>query len=540
MDILFRWIHLSDIHTGHGDRAYAWDQSLVLAAIVSDIRQQREKQPQPPIDAILVTGDIANTGAGRTPTEYDAAATWLGKVAAAAGVTPAQIFMVPGNHDVDRGADKDDAVKQLVTELREGKKSLDDALTDAAPRALLARRMAKYLDFAGGFAPVGATADARIHWVHRLVARSGLTVRLVGLNTTLLAAGDDDQGQLRVGKKQIGHAFVDVDVEDTELVLALGHHPLDGGWLFDQPQIEPWLKKHAHALLTGHVHVANAQQSYSGAGTSFLRLVAGSAHGDNVAGAPAGHGYSFGAIVRGDDGVARAQVMPRRWSEPNVMGFRPDVDNLPEGKTYSDHPLPRLRLSASLDKPSPAETSPAPSPVKLAAGRPIPAFISVAPGDDASRVELQNHLVQLRRSKKITFKHSREIPPGVEEAPWIAERIAEARIIFLLISQEYIGSDAYYEDQLLRAVERHSRGEVTIIPILLSPFRFADEPFAGLVFLPRRPVDGSRSFPDEPIVANRACPVNQYPGGRDKAFEGIAQEVRLTVERILAGAAKAT
>src|SRR5690348_3684154 len=123
MDTLFRWIHLSDIHTGHGDRAYGWDQSLVLAEIVRDIGAQRAKEPEPPIDAILVTGDIANTGAGRTPTEYDIATLWLGKVAAAAGVAPAQIFVVPGNHDIDRGADKDPAVKQLVGELRDGTKS---------------------------------------------------------------------------------------------------------------------------------------------------------------------------------------------------------------------------------------------------------------------------------------------------------------------------------------------------------------------------------------------------------------------------------
>lgn len=537
MDTLFRWIHLSDIHTGHGDRAYAWDQSLVLAEIVRDIGVQRGKQPEPPIDAILVTGDIGNTGAGRTPTEYETAAKWLGDVAAAAGVTPAQIFLVPGNHDVDRGADRDDAVKQLVTELREGKKSLDDALTDAAPRALLARRMARYLDFAGGYAPVGATADARVHWVHRFIARSGLAVRLVGLNTTLLAAGDDDQGKLRVGMRQIGLAFA--DLQESELVLALGHHPLGGGWLFDQPEIEPWLKKHAHALLTGHVHVAHAEESRSGAGTSFLRVVAGSAHGDGMpAGVPAGHGYSFGAIVRGDDGAIHARISPRKWSAPNVMGFRPDADNLPEDRTYSDHPLPRLRLPASVGKPPTALPTSSSPRLQIAAGGPIPAFISVAPGDDAARVELQNHLVQLRRSKKITFKHSQEIPPGVDEAGWIAERIEEARVIFLLISQEYIASDAYYEDQLLRAVERHSRGEVTIVPILLSPYRFSDEPFAGLVFLPKRPVDGSRKFVDEPVVANKACPVDQYPGGRDRAFESIAQEVRQTVERILAGAAK--
>jgi len=515
MDTLFRWIHLSDIHTGHGDRAYAWDQRLVLDEIVRDIAALREKEPAPPINAILVTGDIANTGAGRTPTEYDDAAKWLHRVAAAAGVTPAQIFLVPGNHDVDRGADRDDAVKQLVTDLREGTKSLDDALTDAAPRALLARRMARYLDFAGQFAPVGATPDERLHWVHRLVAPSGLAVRLVGLNTTLLAAGDDDQGKLRVGMKQIGHAFA--DMQESELVLALGHHPLGGGWLFDQPEIEPWLKKHAHALLTGHVHVANAEESRSGAGSSFLRVVAGSAHGDHMpTGIPAGHGYSFGAIVRGNDGAIHARITPRKWSAPNVMGFRPDVDNLPENQPYSDHLLPRLRLSSTVRAPARTDEL-------------IKVFISSAPEDDALRIELQKHLTSVRRSKLGVFTHSQEAPQGVDRAAWIAARLDEARVILLLISKDYLASDYYYEEQVLRAVERHQRGEATVIPILLRPFRITDEPFSPLGYLPDLHDPGN----EDPH--NHGYSVELHPGGQDKAFEGIAAVIRVELEKIRAG-----
>jgi predicted MPP superfamily phosphohydrolase len=530
MDTLFRWIHLSDIHTGHGDRAFGWDQSLVLAEIVRDIGLQREREPAPPIDAILVTGDIANTGAGRTPTEYDSATAWLHRVAAAAGVTPAQIFVVPGNHDVDRGADRDDAVKQLVTELREGRKSLDDALTDAAPRAMLAHRMARYLDFAGQFAPVGATADQRLCWVHRLVAPSGLAVRLVGLNTTLLAAGDDDQGKLRVGMRQIGLAFA--DLQEGELVLALGHHPLGGGWLFDQPEIEPWLKKHAHALLTGHVHVANAEESRSGAGSSFLRVVAGSAHGDRMpAGIPAGHGYSFGAIVQGDDGAIHARITPRKWSAPNVMGFRPDVDNLPEHQTYSDHPLRLTRARPpGLAATTPKATAPLDGrhSVKVAPGEPVKVFISSAPEDDALRIELQKHLAGIRRSKLGSFKHSQEAPPGAERAEWIAARLDEAQLILLLISNDYVASDDYYEDQLLRAVARHERGEVRVVPIRLRPFRATGEPFARLQWLPRL-YDPSKNDPGDQKKEdeyNRYYSVDQYPGGRDSAFEDVVRRLR--------------
>jgi predicted MPP superfamily phosphohydrolase len=504
MDTLFRWIHLSDIHTGHGDRAYGWDQGLVLAEIVRDIARHRRAQPEPPIDVVLVTGDIANTGAGRDATEYDAAATWLRQVGEAAGVLPAQIYVVPGNHDVNRGVDRDDAVKQLVAALRDGTKSLDDALADPAQRALLARRLERYVDFAAAFGPAGA-ADP-LGWMHRFVARSGLPVRLVGLNTTLLAASDDDQGKLRVGMKQIGQAFA--NMQENELVLALGHHPLSGGWLADQATIEPYLRRNVHALLTGHVHAADADESRSGAGSTLLRVVAGSAHSDQMpAGIPAGHGYSFGAVVRGDDGRAHVWITPRKWSEKNAS-FRPDVDNVPENQTYSDHAI-ALPLAA----PAPAATaSPtrraAPAAVRVIAGEPVPIFISAAPQDDALRRALQDHLVQLRRSKKATFKHSQDAPAGGERPSWIAACIQEARIILLLISREYVAADEYYEDEIVRAVERHDRGEARVIPILLRAYRVSDEPFAKLQPLPR----------------DRA-PVEGYPGGQDVALSGIAREV---------------
>ena len=168
----------------------------------------------------------------------------------------------------------------------------------------------------------------------------------------------------------------------------------------------------------------------------------------------------------------------------------------------------------------------------------MPAFISAAlAGRRRSRASrCKTTWCSCAAARRSPSSTPRRNPPGLDEAPGSPSASRRPRIIFLLISQEYIASDAYYEDQLLRAVERHSRGEVTIVPDpLLSPYRFSDEPFAGLVFLPRRPVYGSRKFADEPVVANKACPVDQYPGGRDKAFEGIAQEVRQTVERILAG-----
>ena len=507
METLFRWVHLSDIHIGHGDTTNVHDQRLVLDELRRDVARQIKNQPAPPVDAILVTGDIGNTGAGRKADEYAAATGWLKQVGEAAGVPDERIFVVPGNHDVNRGVDADPEVKALVTALREGTRSLDDALAAPGDRALLARRMEKYLAFAGGFGPAGV--DDRLIWTHRLVARSGLPVRLVGLNTALLAAGDDDQGKLRLGMGQIERALV--DVKDDELVLALGHHPLR--WLADEAVVEPFLKRRVHALLTGHVHEADAEASRSGAGGSFLRVVAGSAHGDMVPGAPAGHGYSFGAVVRGDDSKGSVRVTPRKWSAKNAS-FRPDMDNVPEGGTSSDHALP-----ASL--PLPAASGPAAGSARGAAaaplavrvsGEPVPVFISAAQEDDELRQELQKHMTTLRRQKKAVFTHSQDPLGGDDRARWVAENIEKARIILLLISNDYIAADEYYEDELLRAVERHDQGQARVIPILLRKYHVSGEPFAKLQALPR---DGH--------------PVDKHPKGKDEALFRIAYEVSRVV-----------
>lgn len=494
METLFRWIHLSDIHVGHGDTTYKWDQRLVMAELLKDVEVQVRSSPAPPVDAVFVTGDIANTGAGRSPDEYERAETWLLEIGRAAGVSADRIFVVPGNHDVDRGADKDPDTKALIDALRDGSRSVDDALANTVDRGRLAARQEKYVAFSRRFAKVSDP----LHWSLRIDAPSGLAVRVIGLNTALLAADDTDQGKLRVGLGQIGSAFE--AVKDGELVLVLGHHPLRDGWLADQAAIEPWIKRRAHAILTGHVHEADAEGARSGAGGMFLRVVAGSVHGDRMPpGVPAGHGYSFGAVVR-EGSQAGMRITPRKWSAKNAA-FRPDVDNTPEGQAYSDHELP---ATIAL----PAESAAAAKPgvktpdVKVIAGEPVSIFVS---GSKAARdVELRDsllkHLKPLKRQGKATFTHSDEAPPGKDRAGWIQQQIDTARVILLLISKDYIGDDDYYEDQLLRALERHEKGEARVVPVLLRKYNVDGEPFAGLRMLPRDDQPIERSPPAEDDV----------------------------------------
>ena len=116
-EVLFTWLHLSDIHYGHGPTSHRWDQKLVLQALSDDVGRLADRGiPQP--DIVLITGDIAFSGAQQ---EYEGAAIWLQQIADAFNLSPSDVMAIPGNHDVQRNIDVEDRqVRRLIDRLRNG------------------------------------------------------------------------------------------------------------------------------------------------------------------------------------------------------------------------------------------------------------------------------------------------------------------------------------------------------------------------------------------------------------------------------------
>lgn len=304
METLFAWLHLADIHLRFGP-ADSSDPALIRERLIEDASRLVQGAVQP--EAILVTGDLAFDG--RVYADVDA---WLGRLATALGRGPGDVYMVPGNHDVDREADRDRSVSRLVQSLREGHDALDVALEDLGDRALLARRLQFYLSSAT------QTSGASLYW-HRIRPGRRCPIRLVGLNTALLATSDDDRGKLRVGAEQLSM----LSAPNGELVLALMHHPPDGGWLADEKVVAAALSAHAHVTLAGQAH----EPVMTVPGYKGPTVIAGtSLDGDRTA-----FSYNMGAILADDDGTLMLRLWPRRWSS-KIKDFRTDVESVPDGQ----------------------------------------------------------------------------------------------------------------------------------------------------------------------------------------------------------------
>ena len=142
----------------------------------------------------------------------------------------------------------------------------------------------------------------------------------------------------------------------------------------------------------------------------------------------------------------------------------------------------------------------------------IEVFCAYSHRDDNLREQLENHLSSLRQRRIIEIWHDQRIGAGGEWEGEIHEHLNTAHIILLLISSDFLASNYCYNIEMSRAMERHEVKEARVIPIILRPVDWEDEPLSKLQALPR----GGK-------------PVTQWEN-QDEAFTNIARGIKKAVE----------
>lgn len=338
--VLFSWVHLSDIHFLHGNQSHQIDQEMILQALVREFRAMTSKPflslPKP--DALFVTGDVAFSGGEKKIDEYILAEKWLLELINALSLSHHEVFVVPGNHDIQRSISLgDDDISMLLEYLRENRRDLDWALSNKRQRGRLASRLENYFRFCSKFA-MGhmdkSNETPQLFWQRILQTASGFRVGLLGLNTALLSQDSSDKGKLRLSLSQLKE-FPDLTDDPNQLSIALSHHPLF--WLADGQAVEGWLRKKVHIHLCGHIHDAESMAYRSGGGTGLIRIQAGALHRDSGSeGGP--NCFNFAAVVANNRGQIFVRVWNRIWSEKN-KDFRDDPECHPPDKPYAEHQL---------------------------------------------------------------------------------------------------------------------------------------------------------------------------------------------------------
>jgi len=142
---------------------------------------------------------------------------------------------------------------------------------------------------------------------------------------------------------------------------------------------------------------------------------------------------------------------------------------------------------------------------------PVEVFFSYAHEDRQTLERLEKHLAALIRQGEVSAWHDRMIGAGQEWAGQIDKHINSAKVILLLVSADFLGSDYCYDIEMLRAMERHAAGEARVIPVIVRPCDWQAAPFGKLQALP----EGAK-------------PISLW-ANRDEAFLSVVQGVRRVI-----------
>ena len=140
-------------------------------------------------------------------------------------------------------------------------------------------------------------------------------------------------------------------------------------------------------------------------------------------------------------------------------------------------------------------------------------FFSYSHDDEQYRDQLEKHLASLKHEGLIDSWHDRRILAGAEVDQEIDQQLELANVILLLVSASFLASRYCYGIEMRRAMERHTAGEATVIPVIVRPCHWQSSPFGSLLAVPR---DGK--------------PITIWTNF-DEAYTDVAQQVRRVVER---------
>lgn len=322
------WLHLSDLHLRDPETSV---DSVHLGSMLEDIRILAQKENLV-LDGVFFTGDVAFSA--QDP-QYKLATGWFDKVLDACALSGQRdrLFIVPGNHDVDRDvvnrtkltSKQHESFAEDLLGL-EDSRGVDDFLRCEPDRKWAFEKFQSYARFIDEFYhKKECEFDHNRYYFVRHIEKEGHTVVIMGLNSAWLSFRDDEQGRLLVGEVQVCDALRESENKYPEARwhIALVHHPLY--WLAEKDI--HWMQQHlpgkCHLLLHGHLH--HSSFSIQSTPDSYLHVFA--------AGASLKARYHAYNIVRLDldtgDGIAYVRLqhndIGKTWG-PDSLTYRNAVN----------------------------------------------------------------------------------------------------------------------------------------------------------------------------------------------------------------------
>lgn len=248
------WLHLSDLHFLSANN---WRDSPVLRKLQDDIADRRKDGLC--IHLVFCTGDIGFGENSPEPlvNQYSVAKEFFDRVLGVCELPSNRLFLVPGNHDIDRSKVRDSTTEYFRNTSRNCA-DVNQMFSEGNPEVLEAmKRLEQYRQFVhDNYGHITLDENATFGVSLEI---NGLFVSIVGLNSAWTSFAKDKEQLWLAGRAQL-HASEGKQgrslrgIVNGGVRIGLIHHPID--WL--QPQEErdlrDLLENDFDFLLHGHDH----------------------------------------------------------------------------------------------------------------------------------------------------------------------------------------------------------------------------------------------------------------------------------------------
>ncbi|MDD3901675.1 MAG: metallophosphoesterase [Phycisphaerae bacterium] len=268
---MIRFLQFSDIHFLFCEETED-DYAQMRIRFIDDLENVKKHIGY--IDYILICGDIANKG---QKTEFDKAKIFIESVSKALEVDNKRpnIFVVPGNHDVDRKSYKltRSLLKPILSDATKNNEFLR-IIKHSEPDTMkiLYAPLTAYNEFAQPYFidEVSETimiGDINEHcfnnknyfWKYCLGKEGDYTVNIYGLNSTLMCDGKERaKKDLKEGNHLtfLPKPAYNIQAYSNEINISMIHHPLD--WLIDDEHAITIFDDRFKLQFFGHMHVQSS------------------------------------------------------------------------------------------------------------------------------------------------------------------------------------------------------------------------------------------------------------------------------------------
>ena len=261
---MIRYLHLSDLHLTSKESkgpVEAFNQNVVTHSMVEMIRESEFE-----VDFVVITGDIARMGSSE---EYAVCEVFCSQLLEALKLGKDRMFLVPGNHDVDRSKITKKHIKSFYS--FENQDDITETFTDEDILPILMRKFEAFNAFSETVMGQRRFDDAAYWYSERLnrqKTNGECGINLVGLNSCLFAGYDgDEERKLALGLYQVEAALK--NLEKGDLSICFFHHPFHCFHPEDKV-CKNLLMNRFDLILTGHLHDPSNAFTRDAAGQALI------------------------------------------------------------------------------------------------------------------------------------------------------------------------------------------------------------------------------------------------------------------------------